>query len=173
MSISFRKFSLEDVPLYYEWADKPHVKNIWFKEGYQPKEYILEKITGNGIEYPFVILLDNKPIGHIQFWDIKARDEIEKDKIDYFTGQPEGTYGIDLFIGEEEYLGKGYGTKIVIEFVKLLFEKYHAKKIVIDPEADNIKAIRCYEKAGFRFSRFADCNVGGKTVIMEFLKPEI
>jgi RimJ/RimL family protein N-acetyltransferase len=168
MNISFKKFTLEDVPLYYKWAEKPHVKNIWFLEGYQPKEYILEKIAGNGIDYPFVILLDDKPIGHIQFWDVYARDKIEPHENDYFTGESEGTYGVDLFIGEEDYLGKGYGTQTLIEFIKLLFDKYHAKKIVIDPDADNIQAIRCYEKAGFRFTRFANCSVGGKAILMEF-----
>jgi RimJ/RimL family protein N-acetyltransferase len=168
MQISFKKFTLEDVPLYYLWAEKPHVKNIWFKDGYQPKEYILEKMEGNGIDYPFVILLDNKPIGHIQYWDIHARDTLIKDEIDYFTGEPEHTYGIDLFIGEEEYLGKGVGTATVIAFTKFLIEKCHAKKIVIDPDASNIAAIRCYEKAGFRFLKYADCKVGGKTIVMEF-----
>jgi RimJ/RimL family protein N-acetyltransferase len=166
--ITFKEFSLEDVPQYYKWAEKPHVKEIWFKEGYQPKESIIKKISGNGIDYPFVILVDDKPIGHIQFWDIYARDQLEINDQDYFTGEPEGTYGIDIFIGEDDYLGKGYGTQIIIAFTKLLFEKYHAKKIVIDPDADNIRAIRCYEKAGFRFLRFAECKVDGKTMIMEY-----
>ncbi|HAT9314952.1 TPA: GNAT family N-acetyltransferase [Legionella pneumophila subsp. pneumophila] len=172
MNISFKKLTEEDVPLYYEWAEKPHVKNVWFLEGYQPKEYILQKIIGNGIEYPFVILIDNKPIGHIQYWDIHARDQIEKDKRDYFTGEPEGTYGIDIFIGEVEYLGKGYGTKVLLSFTKLLFEQYGAKKIVIDPSTDNKQAIRSYEKAGFHFVRFSEDQISGETMLMELLKPE-
>lgn len=171
MKISFKKFTEEDVPLYYEWAEKPHVKNVWFLEGYQPKEYILQKIIGNGIEYPFVILIDDKPIGHIQYWDIYARDQIEKDKKDYFTGEPAGTYGIDIFIGEDEYLGKGYGTKALLLFTKFLFEQYDAKKIVIDPSADNKQAIRSYEKAGFHFVRLSKDEVSGEVMLMELLKP--
>lgn len=167
MNISFKKFLLEDVPLYYQWADKPHVKNVWFKEGYQPKEYILGKIEGNGIEYPYIILVDNKPIGHIQYWDIHARDIIAKNEIDYFTGSPEGTYGIDLFIGEEEYLGKGVGTATILAFTKFLFDECNAKKIVIDPDVSNVAAIRCYEKAGFHFLKYAHCKVGGKAMILE------
>lgn len=45
-------------------------------------------------------------LSNIQYWDIFAQDQIEKDKRDYFTGEPEGTFGIDIFIGEEEYLGE-------------------------------------------------------------------
>jgi len=170
INIYFKKFTLEDVPLYYEWAEKSHVKNVWFLEGYQKKEYILEKIAGNGIEYPFLILADDNPIGFIQYWDVYARDQIEKDKVDYFTGEPKGTFGIDIFIGEENYLGKGYGSQILVSFTKLLFENYGAKKIVIDPSADNKQAIRSYEKAGFHFSRYEEDKVAGKTMIMELLQ---
>ena len=172
MHISFKKFTLEDVPLYYEWAEKPHVKNVWFLEGYQPKEYILKKIEGNGIEYPFIILANDKPIGHIQYWDIFARDQIEAETNDYFTGEPEGTFGIDIFIGEENYLGKGYGTKAMLKFTELLFERYNAKKIVIDPSSINKQAIRSYEKAGFQFVRLSEDTISGETVLMELFKPQ-
>ncbi len=171
MNITFKEFTLEDVPLYYEWAEREHVKNIWFLDGYQPKEFILKKIEGNGIDYPFVILDEGKPIGHIQFWDVHARDLLEKEEVDYFTGSPPGTFGIDLFIGEEEYLGKGYGTEILRKFTRLLFEKYQAQKIVIDPNADNIRAIKSYQKAGFKFSRVDHDPVSGETWILEMEKP--
>lgn len=156
---------------YYEWAEKKHVKEVWFLEGYQPREYILKKIEGNGIEHPFVILIDGKPIGYIQYWDVYARDIIEKEKRDYFTGSPQGTYGIDLFIGDEEYLGKGYGTEILRQFSRILFEKYEALKLVVDPMANNKKAIHSYEKAGFKFSRMGYDPVGGDVAILEMARP--
>lgn len=171
MEIKFKKFSLEDVPLYYIWAEREHVKNVWFQDGYQPKEYILKKIAGNGIEYPFVILIDDVPVGHIQYWDVHSRDLIEQNKKDYFTGSPPGTYGIDIFIGELDYINKGYGTKILSEFAKLLFEKYHAKKLVLDPSNENIQAIKCYQKVGFIISKIEhDHVVAGNTSIMEMTK---
>lgn len=173
MKIAFKEFNLEDVPLYYEWAEKDHVKKIWFLDGYQPKEYILKKIEGNGIEHPFVIMIDDKPVGHIQYWDIHARDIINKDKKDYFTGSPSGTYGIDIFIGEIDYVGKGYGAKILSAFVQLLFDKYGAKKLVVDPSIKNTNAIRCYEKVGFKFSRTGHEPVSGEVAILEMMAPSL
>lgn len=171
MLIAFKKFTVEDVPLYYIWAEKEHVKNVWFLDGYQPKEYILQKIAGNGIEHPFVILVNESPIGHIQFWDIHARDLIEKNIKDYFTGSLEGTFGIDLFIGQLDYLNKGYGTKILSQFAKLLFDEYHAKKLVMDPKSENLQAIKCYSKAGFTLSRI-EIDLSGESIsIMEMVKP--
>ena len=55
---------------------------------------------------------------------------------------------MDLFIGEEDYLNKGYGTKIVKQFEKKIFDEFNAKTIYIDPSVTNKRAIRCYEKAG-------------------------
>ncbi len=61
---------------------------------------------------------------------------------------------MDLFIAEEDLLNKGYGTQIVQKFSdRLLADK--AKKVLIDPSADNKRAIRCYEKAGFKQVRIA------------------
>ncbi len=168
--ITFKEFTSEYVPLYYKWAEEEHVKSIWFLDGYQPKEYILKKIEGNGMEYPFLILADDKPIGFIQYWDIHARDLIEKDKQDYFTGSAPGTYGIDLFIGEKSYLGKGYGTEILRHFTELLFEKYGAKRLVVDPSLENKQAIHCYEKAGFKFAGSGNDQVSGSVAIMEMTK---
>lgn len=170
MKIAFKEFRLEDVPLYYEWAEKEHVKNVWFLEGYQPKEYILTKIKGNGIEYPFLITIDDKAIGFIQYWDIYARDRIEKNKKDYFTGSPPGTYGIDIFIGELDFIGKGFGSQILVSFSELLFKEYGAKKLVVDPDSENIKAKCCYEKAGFKLIGKGKDHVVGSVSIMEKLK---
>jgi aminoglycoside 6'-N-acetyltransferase len=148
MKIKFKKFKLEDVPLYYKWCDKPYIKKLWFKEGYEPKEAILDKIKGNGISYPFIIKLNNKSIGYIQFWDCIFPTEI-------FPNEKEGTYGVDLFIGEEECLNRGIGTATMKAFVKKVFCEVDANKIVIDPSETNKRAIKCYEKIGFIFTRKA------------------
>ena len=163
--ISFRKFTMEDVPLYYEWAEKPYIKNMWFQPGYEPKEAIIDKIKGSKLGVPFAILADNIPIGHIQYWSATI------DPSDIFPNEPKGTYGIDLFIGEESYLDKGYGTEIMQLFVDFLFDKIQAKKLIIDPDIDNKRAIHCYEKVGFKYARTVNDGVED-CYIMEQYKTE-
>lgn len=58
-------------------------------------------------------------------------------------------YGIDLFIGENNYWNQGIGTKMLSAVIKYIFEQLQAVKIVIDPDVSNARAIRCYEKCGF------------------------
>lgn len=151
--IEFRKLTKDDMPLFMEWAKRPYVKNTWFQEGYEPLDKYERKIAGNGYDYPFIIFVDNKPIGYIQACDLYAYRTICLTPTGLFTQEEQGTFCFDLFIGEEDYLNKGYGTKIVKSFVDKLLTEFKAKKILIDPACSNKRAIRCYEKAGFKIVR--------------------
>jgi dihydrofolate reductase/RimJ/RimL family protein N-acetyltransferase len=139
----------KDIPLYKQWATKEHVRSVWFCEGYQPVNAIYAKVAGNGYDYPYLILLDERPIGHIVTCDLFAYKTICPNPKGVFTDEPQGTYCIDLFIGEEELLNKGYGSKAVRQFTEFLFREKRAKRVLIDPDANNKQALRCYEKAGF------------------------
>ena len=54
---------------------------------------------------------------------------------------------MDFFIGEADFLGKGIGTKALKEFLADFNSCTH---VLVDPDIDNIKAIKTYEKAGFK-----------------------
>ena len=66
-----------------------------------------------------------------------------------FTEEDPGTFCMDLFIAEEDYLDKGYGIQIVKSFIDYMFSHFKAKKILIDPAISNQRAIRCYGKIRF------------------------
>lgn len=57
-------------------------------------------------------------------------------------------YGV--FIGEEEALGRGYGTAAAKLALDYGFRTLHLQKIFLRLLEDNIGAKRSYEKAGFR-----------------------
>lgn len=46
-------------------------------------------------------------------------------------------------------LNKGLGTQLVRALVELLFSDPSVTKIQTDPAPTNLRAIRCYQKAGF------------------------
>lgn len=52
---------------------------------------------------------------------------------------------IDFYIGEEEYLRKGIGSEVLKTFDYKKFDY-----IFVDPDINNIVAIKTYEKAGFK-----------------------
>lgn len=155
MHFEFAPFQTQHLPLWDKWIKLPFIKETWFVEGYQPADYIHQKITGNGYDYPFVIMADDQPIGYIVCCDLYAYRKLCPEPKGLFTNETPGTFCVDLFIAEEDYLNRGYGTAIMQRFIHKLIDEFGAKKIVIDPAATNKRAIRCYEKAGFKFIRLA------------------
>lgn len=68
----------------------------------------------------------------------------------FLITSPEGkeTITLDVFICNTEFLGKGLAAPMIKEFLAGQFP--HAKKVLIDPEATNARAIHVYQKAGFK-----------------------
>jgi aminoglycoside 6'-N-acetyltransferase len=56
---------------------------------------------------------------------------------------------IDIFL-DPAFHGRGIGTEAVRRVVRLLIDERGHHRITIDPAADNVGAIRAYEKVGFR-----------------------
>ena len=69
--------------------------------------------------------------------------------------QPDDTCGIDQFIGEADMLGLGHGSGFVRAFADQLLAA-GTPRVVTDPDPANVRAIRAYEKAGFRRDRLVD-----------------
>ncbi len=68
----------------------------------------------------------------------------------FLITSPEGPDGItlDVFICDLNYLGKGFAVPMIREFLTSQFP--NVKKVLIDPEATNTRAIHVYQKAGFK-----------------------
>jgi len=79
---------------------------------------------------------------------------------------------VDLFIGEEEYMGKGLGHVMLSMFVKeVVFANPNVTTCVIGPEPNNGRAIAAYKKAGFVYVKTVQIpNEQQPTYIMEQTK---
>lgn len=51
---------------------------------------------------------------------------------------------------ETDYWNKGIGTLLVKAMVEYLVDKQQADKVIMDPQTRNVRALRCYEKCGFK-----------------------
>lgn len=164
-NISFKALEEKDLPLFFSWVKKPHI-SIWWESGTY-EDFVEKYNPGKAAEnyvFPFIIYINKKPIGYIQYYDygwwVKQQD------------QPAETVGIDIIIGETEYIGKGFGTIIINKFVEKISKETNPTKIIVDPDLKNIAAIRCYEKVGFKKVREIDSQSffdapPGKLLLME------
>ena len=57
---------------------------------------------------------------------------------------------LGIFIGEQECWGHGYGTDAVRTLLRFAFEELNLHRVWLTVHDDNPRAIRCYEKCGFR-----------------------
>jgi aminoglycoside 6'-N-acetyltransferase len=134
-SLLARWLTDERVLAFYEGRDNPFpVERVQAK--YAPRVLAEEGITACILEY------ENWPVGYLQFY-LAERSEYQ------FDGQGK-VYALDLFIGEPDYWGKGFGTQFLILLLRYLFEQKGADWVILDPHFENQRAIRSYEKAGFR-----------------------
>ncbi len=92
---------------------------------------------------PHIDELAGRPVAYLQSYD----PHLEEDHP--YADQPFGTLGIDLVIGPPALTGIGHGPAIVTQFTEALFEE-GAPRVIADPHPDNGRAVRAYEKAGFR-----------------------
>ena len=149
--ISFRALRSSDLGLMHRWLNAPHVRRWWYAEGTsyaEIEDHYLPAIEGRDSAKPFVILHGSKPIGYVQSYRISTEDDEEYARL----VDVENSAGVDLFIGEAEYLYQGLGRHVIRSFLsEHVFSDPEIATCVIGPEPENIAAIRAYEKAGFRF----------------------
>lgn len=146
-TFSFRPLTEEDLPLLHEWLNRPHLLEWWSAE--QSPEDVrakyLPRIADAGAAKPFLALLEDRPVGYIQSYEVSEGSD------DWWPDRPgPGVLGIDQFLADGDRLGQGLGTAMVRRFTDRLFEDPWVTEIRVDPRPDNTRAIRCYEKVGFR-----------------------
>ena len=163
-TFNFKPLQETDLNLLCAWFKKPHVLE-WWPDCLTDDEIKLKYKSriGSAVIVPFIAYLNEKPIGFIQYYHAnKAGD-------DWCKNEMEGTVGIDQLIGVEDYLNQGYGTQMISEFIKMLFEIPTIKKIITDVDPNNHRAIKCYEKVGFQFVREV-ITPDGASYLMELYK---
>lgn len=148
--VVFRPMEEADLPMLQEWIRRPHVREWWagdepdmpfeeFRAIYLPRVMAEEQVT------PYIAMLDGRPIGFSQSYVAMGSGG------GWWEGETDpGVRGIDQFLAEPGELNRGLGTRMVAALVARLFRDPAVTRIQTDPDPENRRAIRCYEKAGFR-----------------------
>ncbi|WP_235911566.1 GNAT family N-acetyltransferase [Mesorhizobium xinjiangense] len=147
--ISFAPVTREHFDLIRLWLNRPHIRQ-WWGDPETELGYIREMVEGRDTTRPFLIKLNEEPVGYIQYWfvaDNQAEDQVKQNP--WLRQLPAQAVGVDLSLGEEHILSQAIGSTALRQFVATLLEMGH-DTIIIDPDPNNRRAVRAYEKAGFR-----------------------
>ncbi len=135
-----------------DWLRRPHVARWWG----DPRQH-LASLPRCSRENQAVIVADGAPVGYL-CWQKPSQDELEAAGL---TDLPEGIVDIDILIGESKVVGQGVGPRAL----GLLLDRLRADPLVssagVATSVSNERAIRAFEKAGFRlFREFQDPESG-------------
>lgn len=133
----------EDWELRYKWFSDPDVNlSLTSGNGIPLTPATVKEHTRNDAQMDassayFTILKDDGlPIGNAQLV-----------KINPWSRHAE--FGI--WIGEKTEWGRGYGMEVTHILLRFAYKRLNLHKVYLTVDADNIRAIRCFEKAGFRY----------------------
>ncbi|MEZ5424877.1 MAG: GNAT family N-acetyltransferase [Pyrinomonadaceae bacterium] len=154
----FRLLTPDDYPLLLEWLARPHVRE-WWDEGEDTLEKVAENYGPEEDLERFLLIEETekgqRPIGFFQYYIL-----------------PDRSVGIDQFIGEADRIDRGVGARAVRTFIELIARKHSPERIILDPQPENKRAIRCYEKVGFVHYETKIGEDGRMAYMMEFRRGE-
>jgi RimJ/RimL family protein N-acetyltransferase len=146
--VTFLPLCKSHFEMIHDWFNKPHVQLF-----YSLREWTLEEVAKKLTPYlqhvgqikGYIIYLNECPIGYIQSYPIKEHPWENQDLLPEVV---EKAAGFDLFIGEENYLNRGFGCKIVDCFLNVyIWPSY--RYCFVDPDICNTASINLFKKCGF------------------------
>ncbi len=159
----FRAMTAADLSMVNGWTYAPHVAQ-WWVEADGPAGPMTEADLAEPDFNAWIVLRDDRPFAYIQDYDPHLYPG------HHFSDRPQGTRGIDQFIGEPDMVGLGHGTAFIRRHVETLFGN-GAPVVVTDPAPNNARAIRAYEKAGFAAYAEIVSPDYGPSLLMQCVKP--
>lgn len=139
--VRLRPATIGDLDTLRRWDEEPHVIT---SDPDSDWNWETELAKAPSWREQLVAEINGDPIGFVQIID-PAEEETH-----YWGDVPPNLRAIDIWIGEKNYLGRGYGTMIMIMALERCFAYPEVNAVLIDPLASNTRAHKFYERLGFR-----------------------
>lgn len=140
--MKLRTATIDDLKILEFWDTQSHVREA-VPDDYWNWPYELRR--NPGWRKQLIAEVDGHPVGFIQIID-PALEET------HYWGQiAKNKRAIDIWIGEERNLNRGYGKQMMRLALEECFADAEVDEVLIDPLESNERAIRFYKRLGFRF----------------------
>ncbi|MFW6082590.1 MAG: GNAT family N-acetyltransferase [Chloroflexota bacterium] len=140
--VRLRPVKRDDLHCYVDWFSDPQVRRYmdkvlpvslaqqerWFED-------LQERIQRREVVMLAIETRDGTHIGNISLFDINWKDRGAE---------------LGITIGNRDYWSQGYGCDSVRTMLGLAFRDLNFHRVCLRVHGDNIRGIRCYEKAGFK-----------------------
>jgi len=144
MHTTFKPVDTSQRSLVVSWLQQPHVAKWFYGKGLENTIRGLDAFLKGTPFFNYWLVFDQK---HPFSLLITSRVDKERDVLAKWCSPDAETITLDMFIGDGNYLGKGYAALVIQEFLPKQFPD--VDEVLTDPEASNSRAIHVYKKAGF------------------------
>ena len=139
-NLIIRSSVFDDCQYFDEWERKDYIREFFTMEvtrDYEEivREFVLNEVDNTKFQMTIIFKETCEPIGRI-----------------YITGYDENLKSLDItriYIGEEEYLGKGYGKESMILLLGFIFEDLEIERASLDTFEGHEKGVRLFGDLGF------------------------
>lgn len=147
--MKIRTLNDNDYPIMLKWLTDDRVLEYY---GGRDVKYTLDSLITHYREefeedgFRLIIEYQGIPVGYGQVYRVSGKlfeeySYAETDKV---------VYAMDQFIGEPDYWNMGIGSRYVGTICKFLHNNRNANAVILDPHKNNARAVRAYQKAGFK-----------------------
>jgi aminoglycoside 6'-N-acetyltransferase len=147
--MSFRPLERTDLQLILRWLNTPAVQAWWDDRPTSIDELEgkhVPRIDGSERIYGYIAAYEGEPFGFLQWYRLAT----EPEHVAVGLVDPRAA-AIDLYIGEERFLHRGFGPVMIRAFLRaVVFAEPDVTACAIDPVVGNTRAIAAYRKVGFR-----------------------
>lgn len=140
--IRLRAPEREDLPMFVDWLNDPEVRagiSLFLPMSLAKEEQWFENMLKRPQEeHPLTIEIESgdgwTAVGNTSFFDFNHNARSAE---------------VGIIIGDKAYWDQGYGTEAMKLMLKHGFGTLNLNRIFLRVNADNLRAVRCYEKAGY------------------------
>jgi aminoglycoside 6'-N-acetyltransferase len=147
-TVTLRPATAADAPLLAAWDRQPHViacvtDDPEAETAFEGAVWAEEIADSSDVSFYLIAEVDGRPIGAMQVIDP------HREPTKYWGDIEPDLRAVDIWIGEPDALGRGYGTRMMTLALDACFADPEVKAVVIDPLNSNAAAHRFYRRLGF------------------------
>ena len=150
--IILREVNNADIDLITTWLNKDYILK-WYHDPDDWLHEINERNNSFAWIHHFIVMDGKIPVGFCQYYDCYDANDMEDW---YSVTQRNDTFSIDYLIGNEAYLGKGYGKAIVKLLTDTIKQIELAKQIILQPDKENHSSNHVLLANGYIFDKQKD-----------------
>lgn len=140
--INLRAVEKADLPKIFQWHNDAEVMQYWGRRG--------NSVSLGEVENWYQELIKRRD-DRETYWMIETKQGVTIGRI-FYRGlqQKDRQAEVVIMIGEKAYWGKGYGTDAMMTFLDYMFSQRNMHRIWLTVFAFNQRAIKSYQKCGFK-----------------------